>query len=108
MHVRSLSLQKLISTLNPRRVAKALAVLTMFTAPVSQLAAQMPSRAPGYGGQPMPYVDSHGNSFVTQVGYEQPCDCGGPGMVGGMGAYPGPNAMGCGGTYPPVGYDLAA
>lgn len=110
MHVRSSSLQRFVATVYPWNVAQALAVLMLVAAPGSELAAQMPfgnaASASSYAGPPMPYVDAQGNTFATPTGYEQPCDGGSYAGCNGDG-YPGPNAMGCGGTYPPIGYDLA-
>jgi hypothetical protein len=49
-----------------------------------------------FGAQQTPYVDANGNPVVVPVGYEH--------LV--AGPCPDPQAMGMGGTYPPVGYDL--
>lgn len=66
-------------------------------------------------GCPSPYVDAYGNAMVIPAGYcescGQGCDhgCGGNGCYGGgccASDYPGCCPMGCGGTDPPVGYDL--
>ncbi len=116
MHVRSLSLQTLIASSQAWRLAAALYAITALSAPAT---AQMPSSmASAYSGQPTPRVDAYGNTFVTPAAFNQPCDCGANGAYGGdcapgcgpggLAAYPGPNPMGAGGTYPPVGYDLAA
>ena len=69
--------------------------------------------ASGGSGRSSAYTDSYGNPLVVPAQYCEPggCECysdGGYGGCGCDGSY-GPNGcmpMGCGGTDPPIGYDL--
>ena len=82
----------------------------LYTAPSDGMATAPPSR----------YFDANGNQMVTPAGYyDESAQCAGGGGCNGseyggsgaygpacQGGYPGFSPMGCGGTDPPIGYDL--